>query len=152
MEPYEGPLQAAKEMLDSANTMSGKVAPRAVFDLSHGAIHNFVEAASKFEGVRGRMRHAGVWQRARELGFPVDLVKSIKTVEDRRGIVYGAVVTEEDARRALETANRLARLVRERGIAPRATGPPPRPSRPARSLRPSGRAGRPTRSGSRKRA
>lgn len=146
MEPYESPLGAAEEMLGSANRVSGKEPPRVIFDLSHGAIHNFVEAVSKFKGLRGKIRHAEVWRRAEELGFPRDLVDAVKSVEGRRGIVYGAVVTEEDARRALETANRLARLVRrkiqggraaakKRKAAPRSTGPPPRPSRPARAPR-----------------
>ncbi len=122
MEPFEGPLKAAGELLGSANRLLGKEPPRTVFDLAHGAIHNFVEAVSKFKGIRGKIRHTEVWRRAQDLGFPVDLVKEIKVVEDQRGIVYGAVVTEEDARNALDTANRVERVVGKRMSGKRRAG------------------------------
>lgn len=132
MEPYEGPLKAAIDLRGSANREFGKEPPRTVFNNAHGAIHSFVEAISKFEGARGKIRHGEVGKVARELGLPPDLADAITAVEEKRGIVYGAVVTEEDARSALETANRLARVA-ERKIRRRA---PFRrsPSRPARSI------------------
>lgn len=113
MEPYEGSLRAAIEFLRSANRSAGE-APRVTLELAHKAVHNFAEALAKFGGRRGKIAHRRVAEAAEGFGFPGDLVDAIGAVEDMVGTVYGGPVGEEDARRALETANRLARLVSKR--------------------------------------
>ncbi|MBI4363212.1 MAG: hypothetical protein HY558_08575, partial [Euryarchaeota archaeon] len=114
MEPYEGPLRAAREHLAAANFQFGKVPPRPTFDLAHNAIHSFVEALSKSRGIRHKISHEGVAVRAEELGLPKGLVDAVDVVErSMPRIVYGGQieVSGQETKFALETANRLAAFV-----------------------------------------
>lgn len=117
MEPYEGPLLAARDFLKSANARLPAVPPRVTLASAHYAIHSFVEALWKFQGGRGKIpRHEMVAQRAEELGLPEGLVDAIGTVEGKIGAIYGRDVGAEEARHALETANRLAEFVAKKGL------------------------------------